>query len=158
MPIRKTILVMLSLLVLATPSLSGELTAELMKAQPKLSPYMAGVYRMAIEQASDRYKVDERLIMGVAITESHLNCWAKSCVGALGVMQVMPKWWNGKLRKAGIIICYRDYFDPVKGIWAGAYILSHYLQLNKGNVKEALTDYSGGASNYYQKVKMNGGF
>lgn len=51
----------------------------------------------------------------------------------------------------GIIRRHDDFFDPVRNIWAGEFILAHYKKLTKGDLRKALWLYSGD-SKYPDKV------
>jgi murein DD-endopeptidase MepM/ murein hydrolase activator NlpD len=77
--------------------------------------------------------VDANLIKAVMKLESNGE-WIISHAGAIGYMQVVPKYW-GHLDF--------DLNDPAENIMAGATVLKYYLDKNGGNVYEALRGYHG---------------
>lgn len=80
-----------------------------------LSPYDELVKRHA-----DHYGLDWRLIVSQMYQESRFNPNAKSWVGALGLLQVMPR----TAREFGI----RNLRDPERGVSAGVQYLNWLLQ------------------------------
>jgi soluble lytic murein transglycosylase-like protein len=98
------------------------------------------------------------LVAAIISVESSGNPKAISKKGAYGLMQIRHKVWAKDLKAAGIIKTKSDLFDPDTNIKAGSFILVHYLRKNNGNVRAALTAYSGKARGYADKVKKAGGF
>lgn len=120
-------------------------------------PYRDAIrFGEAIEQASEHYNLDPRVILGVILAESTAKPGAKngSCFGP---MQVNVRFWDKPLREAGHINGNSDYFKILNGVMAGSYVLDHYLGKHNGDLDGALDAYSGGAKNYAQKVYKFGG-
>ncbi len=90
--------------------------------------------------------VDPFLIISLMNTESKFRFWAKSGEGARGLMQVIPRWHQDKIKG-------RDIHHIETNIEVGTKVLADCLDRRKGNIKKALHCYSGGASNYAAKLK-----
>lgn len=83
-------------------------------------------YRDTVEQYSDQFGVDSRLVYAVIHTESGFDPNARSEVGALGLMQIMPDtfaWLQSRLEPEAKLppeaLC-----DPEVNIRYGVYFLS----------------------------------
>ena len=133
-----------------------EMAEEISNVNRTLPYHDAIAYGEAIEQASERYSLDPRFILGVILTESTARASAKNG-DCFGPMQVSVKWWDKALHEAGIITHTRDYFKIMNGVMAGAYVLDHYIGKHEGDLDDALDAYSGGAKNYASKVYLYGG-
>jgi len=95
------------------------------------------------------------LILALFGAESEFNPTAKSSVGALGLGQIMPKYYADILKKEGIIKEIRDLYNVTENIKATEYALLYELERAEGNFALALSRYSGGASKYFSKVAEN---
>jgi soluble lytic murein transglycosylase-like protein len=114
----------------ATPQLVG-------LTQPNLavSPAKA-VVRQHIEVAAHRYGISSDLLDAVAWQESRYNPRARSPVGAMGVMQLMP----GTARDLGV----RNPHDVEQNVSGGAAYLRAQLLRFGNNVPLALAAYNAG--------------
>lgn len=89
-----------------------------------LSPFDALVKKFATQ-----FEMDWRLVTSQMYEESHFDPAAKSWVGALGLMQVMPK--------TGLELGFPDVVEPEHGINAGIMLVSRYSKALSGpKVKE----------------------
>jgi len=95
--------------------------------------------------ASEKYKIDFGLILGVIEVESGFNPSAKSSAGAIGLMQVMPSVWC----KPFGIKDYKDFYGIATNIDCGTRVLKKYICRENGNVVSALKAYNGTASNKF---------
>lgn len=86
-----------------------------------------------IVEAAERFNVDPNLIKAIMKLESGGE-WIISHAGAIGYMQVVPKYWGH--------LGY-DLNDPAENIMAGAHVIRHFLDQAGGDVYEALRRYHG---------------
>ncbi|MBQ4312881.1 MAG: lytic transglycosylase domain-containing protein [Clostridia bacterium] len=83
-------------------------------------------YRQYIEQSCTEFGVDESLVYAVIHTESGFDPMARSEVGAMGLMQIMPEtfsWLQSKLPPESELSPDALY-DPQTNIRYGVYFLS----------------------------------
>ncbi|WOE31481.1 MULTISPECIES: lytic transglycosylase domain-containing protein [unclassified Acinetobacter] len=92
-----------------------------------------------IQQAAQQHKIAEGLIKAVMHTESGFNIYARSPVGAQGLMQLMP----ATAKRFNVTQPY----DPYQNIMAGAQYLSWLLRRFNGNIPLALAGYNAGEGN-----------
>jgi len=96
------------------------------------------LYDGEIIYASQRYGVPAALIKAVALQESAMNPYAKSYVGAMGIMQLMPN----TAKDLGV----SDPWNPEQSINGGARYLKQQLR-DFGSVTLALAAYNAGPTN-----------
>ncbi|MBQ5430019.1 MAG: transglycosylase SLT domain-containing protein [Lachnospiraceae bacterium] len=96
-------------------------------------------------KASEKYGVDEKLLVAIAYHESRFKTTATSRSGAMGLMQLMPKTAEG--------LGVKHPYDPEENIMGGTKLLSSLLKEFGGNLDNALAAYSNGSST----VKKYGG-
>ena len=96
-------------------------------------------YDDIIAEAADKYDIDPNIIRSVMQAESAFNAMAVSPVGALGLMQLMPK--------VAAELGADDPMDPRQNIMAGTRHLKQMLDTHRGNVKLALASYNAGPGN-----------
>lgn len=86
-----------------------------------------------------KYKIDLELLLAIIFVESTYKPRAESVVGAIGLMQVVPKWHLDKISK------YGDpdvLYDIRANIAIGTEILMEYVY-KEGNLRAALHRYNG---------------
>ncbi len=100
---------------------------------------LASIIANKTEELCKEHNMAFNLIAGLMEVESGFNPFAKSKVGARGLLQVMFKTWNKtyKIEKSS------DLHDIHLGLETGIQILKHYLAKNKGDVTQALQNYNG---------------
>ena len=82
-------------------------------------------------------KLSPQLVLSVIEVESHFDRFAISSAGAQGLMQIMPFWKNE-------IGSSKDNLTHIEtNLRYGCAILSHYLNLEQGNLIKALARYNG---------------
>ncbi len=145
----------------ARPYFSGQVStpAATPGAQPatqRLAPAMAAAldqvaqrYRVSTEalqpvfeaaQAAGRqWRIDPLLIIAVISIESRFNPFSQSPMGALGLMQIIPRYHQDKLPKDAD---NRAFLDPVINVQIGARILQESIQ-RQGGLMEGLQYYAG---------------
>ena len=113
-------------------------------------PLVQRIVRSAYQEAN-QHDLSPLLILAIVMKESSLRPDARSSYGALGLMQVVPRFHKDKLPKskkpADVLL------RPEDNIRVGASILAEYLDWKKGSLSAALVKYSGNARGYVQKVK-----
>lgn len=114
-----------------------------------VAAFISRRYRVA-EEASLRFvstayrtgremSVDPLLIIAVMAVESSFNPVAESSVGALGLMQVIPRWHPEKLVEHG---GEQALLDPEINIQVGTLVLQEYMG-QFGELERALQKYAG---------------
>lgn len=95
-------------------------------------------YSTLIAQAALDYGVDEKLLHAVIQAESAYNPDARSPVGAVGLMQLMP----GTAERYGVRA--EDRTDPAESIKGGARYLRDLLDMFGSDVRLAVAGYNAG--------------
>lgn len=103
-------------------------------AQDAVGGFVAAAFRAGTE-----YRVDPLLVLAVVAVESRFNPVAESAQGAMGLMQVLPKYHQDKLIEHGGDIAL---LDPALNIDIGTRILQEYLRRG-GDVETGLQLYLG---------------
>lgn len=102
-----------------------------------------------IEKVSKQHQLDYNLVIGLIAAESSFYNNSTSSVGAVGYMQVWPKWHQDKI--AG-----RDIRNPYVNIEVGIRFLKECID-KRGGIYEGLACYNGASSKasanrYYNAV------
>lgn len=111
--------------------------------QDKAALIVQAAYYFARER-----NLDPHHLLAMMRVESRFNAKARSSEGAMGLMQVLPRFHRDKLVK-------RDPTDPVVSIEVGSLVYYDCLNRSEGNVRKAVKCYSGGAMKYYQMVEAH---
>lgn len=85
--------------------------------------------------------LDPVIVQAVMETESQYIPTVQSCAGAVGLMQVIPKWHSWRMEKYGL----DDIWDPYTNVVVGADFLNESLK-RYGNYRGALYAYNNSTS------------
>lgn len=102
-----------------------------------------------VRYEAQRAGLDPQLVFSVIEVESGFQPEARSPVGAIGLMQIMPFWTkvlsNGQANQL---------YDARINIRYGCLILRHYMEIENGNLFRALGRYNGslGKNTYPDKI------
>jgi soluble lytic murein transglycosylase-like protein len=137
----------------------GRDALEMTRVKLALTSYLADKYKQSVEGThrivkaayleGTRQGVPPLLILAMVEKESSLRAGVVNYYGAVGLMQVVPRYHPEKLV---------DLKDPAElqvpevNIRVGSRILAEYLRSSKGNLSAALARYSGGAHDYALRV------
>lgn len=94
---------------------------------------------------AQQYQIDPLLLAALIRQESSYRNNVISPAGAVGLTQIMPKYWQN--------ICAGDLFDEATNIHCGSYVLAKYKQ-SSGSWKKALAYYNVGPTGYDSNWKM----
>ena len=116
-----------------------------------LARHMTGLARFEVRRAAEaliaeskRNRIDPALVLAVMHTESGYYNFARSSVGALGLMQIMPATGEMLAREAGIAWTGPDMlFEPTLNLRLGTRYLA-MLYSRYGDWKQALAAYHWG--------------
>lgn len=138
---------------------SKTLKNDLQLEQDALSEHLAAKYKRPVGEVSHivetaykeaiRHSISPLLVLAIIEKESSLRSTVSNSYGALGLMQVVPRFHQEKLRNP---TNPKELLTPDGNIKVGTRIVAEYLQVQKGNLEKALVKYSGNAKEYYPKV------
>ncbi len=123
---------------------AGKLSTGIQKAY-SVSPDVANRVSPLIVQNADQYNVDPLLLAATIHQESSYRSYVTSSAGAVGLTQVMPRYWQQS--------CPGDLYNDVINVQCGTMILAKYNQ-SAGSWKKALAYYNVGPTNYETNRKM----
>ncbi len=112
-------------------------------------------YHEYISKYADEYNIPKSVIYAVIKVESNFDSDAKSSVGALGLMQMMPRtfeWLTGDEHLAENL-SKEMLFDPDTSIRYGTYYLNYLYKKFDNNWDTALAAYNGGEGNVAKWLK-----
>lgn len=123
---------------------AGKLSTGIQKAY-SVSPDVANRVSPIIVQNADQYNVDPLLLAATIRQESSYRSYVTSSAGAVGLTQVMPRYWQQS--------CPGNLYDDMINVQCGTMILAKYNQ-SAGSWKKALAYYNVGPTNYETNRKM----
>ena len=95
----------------------------------------------AAQAAGRERRLDPLLIIAVISVESRFNPFSQSPMGAVGLMQVIPRYHQDKVPKIAVA---RPFLDPVMNVQIGAQVLQEAIR-RQGGLIEGLQYYAGAA-------------
>jgi soluble lytic murein transglycosylase-like protein len=109
----------------AGPPVEAWLTHQLLAYQTGLARFELEAVARTIQEESIRHDVSRDLILAVMRTESGFFNWARSSVGALGLMQIMPATGEMLVKRMGLSWSgERTLYDPVVNVRLGVAYLA----------------------------------
>lgn len=108
----------------------------------KSIPLVQEIVELAWEHSDSTVGVTPEVILSVIQKESSLRPEIKNSYGAMGLMQVVPRWHPDKVKNPATLL------SPATNVRVGAQILKEYVAYTKGDLPKALVRYSGNARNY----------
>jgi soluble lytic murein transglycosylase-like protein len=127
-----------------SPSPADEIEALLSRYMTGLAPFELRRTAEAVLHESARNRIDPRLVLAVMHTESGYYNFARSPVGALGLMQIMPATGEMLAREAGLGWSGPDdLFSPELNVQLGTRYLA-LLHARYGTWRRALAAYNWG--------------
>jgi len=133
--------------------LKTDITPIIKRLQPKLDWKLADRISKQILKYSSEYRLPPNLIIHIINRESGFRPLITSKAGALGLMQVIPKWHEEKLKEMKISKDEVYYID--NNIKLGCWIFREYFD-QTGDIEKALKKYVGGSHDVYIKDILTG--
>jgi hypothetical protein len=147
-------------------SVSGTEQGVVMHPSEGMVPFITGlivVYLPDIENASElageivrignQEQIDPLYIAAIISVESRFSVKAKSKVGALGLMQLMPDTAKEIIRKKKIGVSESKITDPKTNILLGVHYIKQLENKYRKNRKHALAAYNWGLGNVDRSLK-----
>ena len=109
----------------------------------------------AVATWSEKFNVDPKLLVAIIKVESNYNPFAISHAGAMGLMQVIPRWHLDKIIAARETTGTPEVFNINTNIYLGAWVISNCMKQYKHVVSNALKCYNGSIgmqTDYHTKV------
>ena len=122
-----------------------------MMRNKKVYPKLAQEITDYVIEYSEKYNVNEHLIISMMDVESNYNYADVSKKNAVGLMQIVFDSWKDDQDFRKIISEERDLFDPKLNIEAGCLIVKKLKKKHKNNIRDYLNAYYGGTG-YFEKV------
>ena len=119
------------------------------KSNRKLTKAQKREYTKYITKYAKKYDLSPILVAAIIHRESNFINKTTSSVGAVGPMQVWPKWHKEKMKKYKL---NREHlYSTNYGILMGCEILREYIDMENGDFRAALYRYVGGKHHGYVK-------
>lgn len=139
------------------PSISSQNSKEwediygyILSRNKKVYPKFAAEITDHILEYSEKYGVHPDIVVSIIAVESNFSYWSVSNKNAVGLMQVVYKYWKDDEDVDDILDEEDDLYDPELNIKVGCLILSKLKNQHK-DIRKYLNAYYGGTG-YYEKV------
>lgn len=139
------VIVLGAILLLGASGFGGYLIYENVTYQRALRNYPVA-YTDLIKQYSDQYQLDPYLVQSIMRCESSNDPTAKSDVGAIGLMQIMPETgeWIGHKIDPELAYSLDMLEDPATNIEYGCWYLNFLSERFDGRLIEIISAYNAG--------------
>ena len=105
-------------------------------------------YVNIVIRETTKYNIDPLLVLAMIETESGFNSRAYNQSGAMGLMQVIPRYHPDLITQE-----HQSLYDPNMGINVGVAVLVKFIEKHNGNFVKAINNYGGDSSgNYYKTI------
>jgi hypothetical protein len=108
--------------------------------KPSLDPDVAKKIGLSVEKYSKEYQLPKKLILSIMYHESSYDLFAKSKAGAIGLMQVLPKFHQDKIDDMGITD-QRKLYHIDNNINLGCKIWKTYYDASDKDIDETFHSY-----------------
>lgn len=125
------------------------ITAIMHKSNSKLTAAEKRDYIKYITRYAKKYELSPILVAAIIHRESNFKNSTTSDVGAIGPMQVWPKWHTEKLKKHKLTP--KHLYSTQYGVLIGCEVLREYIDREDGDFRAALYRYVGGQHHGYVK-------
>ena len=128
----------------------------IMYLNSRVDPAVAEIIGEAVDRYSKQYQLPKKLILGIIHHESNFDYMAKSSVGALGLMQVYPKFHEDKLKERNLSMSNSDLkklYHVNVNIDIGCEIFKKYFDASDGDLDETFHKYLSKNATEEQKNK-----
>jgi len=112
---------------------------------PELDPAVANIIFETVIESAEENGLNPLFVLALINTESEFNPKAKSPVGAIGLMQIMPKFHQEKIQH---LDSQAKLYHIKTNVAIGTKILAEYLQQCDGNVRCGLNSYIGKSTSH----------
>lgn len=142
----------------ANPVLSRTDVVQHLRARGRgWSPQQVANLANLVHDLSDDHDLDPELVLAVMAVESGFRFDARSPVGALGLMQVMPSTGRVYAHPAGVRWRgARTLYDPVANVRIGTLYLAWLIRKFDGDLALALTSYCHGIGRVRRSLRSKG--
>lgn len=142
---------------MAKVSEERQIVTEYLASKYKKSTQTIGNIVSYVYTHSVKYGLDPLLVLAVIEKESGFESTAQSTYGAVGLMQVVPKYHKDKIEEAtgSSVLAAKDsknaLIQPETNIKVGTAVMADFIARTP-NMSTALKQYSGSAKNYAERV------
>jgi len=127
-------------------TVEGALTKHIQTVNQDVTESEAAQIVKSTMKWAKEFEVDPALLIAIQQVESRFDKHSISSSGALGLMQVIPKWHLDKMNKAIEDIGNPELFNTHTNIYLGTWVLRDCMKQYKQNIKHALGCYNGNTS------------
>ena len=122
----------------------------------RVFPKMAEIISDNVVKYSEQYDINPDIVISLMAVESNFNYSTVSDKNAIGLMQVVYKYWKDDPEFKKIVRKENDLFDPELNINAGCYILSVLKKRHKNNRRKFIDAYYGAPGHYERVMNVYG--
>lgn len=112
----------------------------IMYLKPSLDPFVASKIASAVDEYSKQHQLPKKLILSVIFKESSFNIFARSKSNAIGLMQIIPKYHEDKIKAMGIKD-QRKLYHIENNIDLGCRVWKTYYDMSKQDIDETFHRY-----------------